>query len=137
MSSIAHELITRGWIQGTFAGGQGGPSDPVCLQGAARCAAFGSPRLFDLADEDERRHRALAYEYIVEEVLAKRLGERHVWAWVPEWQDAEDRTFDEVLSVAKEADEVIDGLDTLPTPQEIHEGRHARLRFHLIGAEEF
>jgi hypothetical protein len=136
MSSIAHELITRGWIQGTFAGGQGGPNDPVCLQGAARCAAIGTPRLFDLsADEDDRRHRAMAYEYIVEQVLTKRLGDRH--AWVPEWQDQEDRTFDEVLSIAKEADEVIDGLDVLPTPQEIHEGRHTRLDFHLIDAEEF
>jgi hypothetical protein len=134
MSSIAHELITRGWIQGTFAGGQGGPNDPVCLQGAARCAAVGTPRLFDLADGDDQRHRALAYEYIVETVLTKRLG---YIEWVPSWQDAEDRTFDEVLSVAKEADEVIDGLDVLPTPQEIHEGREAHLRFHLIDAEEF
>jgi len=83
--SIANELITHGWYQGNYEG----PDGSLCLIGAAR-NVYG--------DQYDRYVNALR-------VLYKLVG-----GMVGGWNDNPTRTFDEVLRVAKEADEILDGL---------------------------
>lgn len=101
MSSIAHELITRGWRKGSLVGDDGS----VCLTAAAQfatlddlspngCMDYGVPR-----EAREALHQALPAE-----AFNPITGEKIIWAW----NDRPERTFDEVLRVAKEADEILD-----------------------------
>lgn len=83
--SIANELITRGWTQGAFAREDGS----VCLLGAIDAAG------------GECEIANAVYEVF----------DRHGIPWtIGHWNDAPGRTFDEVLRVAKEADEILDAL---------------------------
>lgn len=94
--SIANELITRGWHQGDYEGRDGS----VCLYGAVSCVLYGNP-FWNTANG----------EYCSEtpEPLRSFLDEKtgHLRAM---WNDHPARTFDEVLRVAKEADELLDAL---------------------------
>lgn len=83
--SIAHELITRGWSQG---GGFEHPDGSVCLRGAAAYALG-----VELGDEPNS-----------------------VWCLLRDlcggvqptyFNDDPARTFDEVLRIAKQADEIL------------------------------
>lgn len=95
---IAHELVTRGWIQGAMQAGDGA----VCLQGAINCSIFGAPRAgpFLIADDIDT-------ETLRRYLDAYSTAERTLGQPVDTWNDAEGRTFDEVLRVAKELDEVL------------------------------
>lgn len=90
---IAHELITRGWTRYKMLDPETGA---VCLEGAAYCSA-------GLADELGTANIALRMEPPEFNALRKVLGQ-HTLYW---WNDEPDRTYDEVLRVAKEADELL------------------------------
>lgn len=100
--SIADELITRGWHQGSHEGDDGA----VCLEGAV-CYALGGVIVNNRPEGlDKRLYRRT--------LLHVREGLRSVTHLrmpppTSQWNDAEDRTFDEVLRVAKEADELLAG----------------------------
>lgn len=79
---IAHELITRGWNQGGYWGEDGA----VCIGKAAQLQTNFPAAL---------------------EAVARVIGCTDRFA-IPAWNDAPERTFDEVLRVAKEADELLD-----------------------------
>ena len=82
--SIADELITRGWAQGELRDGEG----RVCLMGAVHFA-------HDRTVEG-------AYKRAIKALIEACPAECFV-----EWRDAPERTFDEVLRVAKIADEIL------------------------------
>jgi len=88
--SIANELITRGWTQLMREDAEG----RVCLAGAVSYAALGHA-YSDCGNE--------AFMDMWRALNA-------VVAWPTTWNDAPGRTFDEVLRVAKMADELLDGL---------------------------
>jgi hypothetical protein len=91
---IANELITRGWTQGT-------PKDAdgrVCIYGAGVAAAGVEPRSNMLASIELRAADPRIYD-----ALWRAVGESPM-----SWNDDPRRTFDEVLRVAKEADELLD-----------------------------
>lgn len=90
--SIADELITRGWNQRSYMG----PDGSVCLSGANRCSVSGSVLKTFKVEEAEAN---------AEEVFRGLLPEG---LSIPQWNDAPERTFDEVLRVAKLADEILD-----------------------------
>lgn len=79
--SIANELITRGWTQGRLYGHDGS----ACLVGALNSACR------------DNEDFAAAWAF-----LESRVG------IIANWNDDPCRTFDEVLRVAKEADEFLD-----------------------------
>jgi len=89
--SIANELITRGWTQLTREDAEG----RVCLAGAASYATVGN-----------------AYGQCVEskEFMDMWRTLSGLVGYPMGWNDVPGRTFDEVLRVAKEADEILDGL---------------------------
>lgn len=95
--SIAHELITRGWVQDAFERDDGS----LCLVSAASRAATGAPWgdalvprrvLTVLAQTTKRSTRGT-----VSAVAAR----------IMKWNDNPDRTYDEVLRAAKTADEIL------------------------------
>lgn len=86
---IADELITRGWTQRTEEDAAG----RVCLRGAASYACFG--------DSDH----AWGLPAAVLDALYWVCGDDN---GVASWNDEQDRTFDEVLRAAKQADEILD-----------------------------
>lgn len=95
--SIANELITRGWTQGTYEDTEG----RVCLGGASWVAAE-SWRDFSAAV-------TALFNALPADVTC---GTTREWATIciGDWNDHPARTFDEVLRVAKEADEILDSL---------------------------
>jgi hypothetical protein len=97
MKSIADELITRGWTQRTF---EDDLTGAVCLRGAVRCAIWGLPR-YD--------HRTVAGGHLDTEARALATIGRITShpGIVSIWNDEPGRTFDEVLRVAKQADEIL------------------------------
>lgn len=105
--SIANELITRGWTQRTSLKGDG----TVCLIGAA-AAAYGN-----LTDDYPVCWRSLP-ESVRSALLAViPLDIREDCACMDDddivsmgFNDTDGRTFDEVLRVAKEADELLERL---------------------------
>ena len=97
--SIANELITRGWGRGNYEDAEG----RVCLAGAARYSVGSADRL-------DFRH-ALVAVFAALPADARRGGTDQWHAiFIGNWNDAPERTFDEVLRVAKMADEILDGL---------------------------
>lgn len=81
--SIANELITRGWVRGTYEH----PDGRICLFTAIKYATNGD-------------------EYLMCQVgahIRALIGLPHISAW----NDTPGRTFDEVLRVAKLADELL------------------------------
>lgn len=95
--SIADELITRGWIQGAHFNAKGS----VCLRGAAIASTVGLPELSASCWSlgcDPRVEEAIVA--IVNAIGSDDLG-------VAGWNDEPGRTFDEVLRVAKHADEIL------------------------------
>ena len=95
---IAHELITRGWTQGLTLRSTG----EVCLLGAAIRAygieEVGTSRCWALLPSTVRD--ALCDATGIDDPLGGYA--------VGRWNDHDKRTFDEVLRVAKEADELLD-----------------------------
>ncbi len=91
MSGIAHELITRGWTQLIREDDRG----RVCIAGAASYATLGDP-LGSCLESKEFADAWRALTKVVECPMS--------------WNDEPGRTFDEVLRVAKLADEILDGL---------------------------
>ena len=85
---IAHELITRGWAQGASVAEDG----KVCLLGAAAYAN---------GWKGENGFWAMPTE------MTRALNQLCGMAFTV-WNDDPKRTFDEVLRVAKEADEILD-----------------------------
>lgn len=98
--SIADELITRGWWQGSL---QRGTEDPVCILGAAACV-YGPNRSpwdgYELAEQAPGVLRALQ---LAIGLKCEANDDRAVY----QWNDNPQRTFDEVLRVAKVADEIL------------------------------
>ena len=90
---IADELITRGWHQGEAEA----PTGEVCLAGAAAYALFNTT--FDDLSLHDLSAAMNAVEAAAPEIAKHGVGN---------WNDAPERTFDEVLRVAKEADEILD-----------------------------
>lgn len=93
---ISDELITRGWTQGDFADEDG----RVCLYGAAECVVYGDV-LNNIPTEDWGGVR-WAELVRVQKALCDAAGQ-----FAPAFNDAEGRTFNEVLRVAKHADEIL------------------------------
>lgn len=94
--SIADELITRGWRKGAIV-----RNGEVCLLGAAGCAYGQGPQVgYDLADEFPGVLRALQLAIGLD---CEPNDDKAVWYW----NDDPDRTYDEVLRVAKIADEFL------------------------------
>lgn len=85
---IADELITRGWAQRTYRH----PDGSVCLEQAAACAFNVYP--YQIYENGVAK--------VINELLPVGVGQ-----CIAEWNDAPERTFDEVLRVAKEADEIL------------------------------
>ena len=83
--SLANELITKGWCQDRFQDRDG----RVCLDKAIR-------NCVGLTDDYTYSQELVDRELDVEEILGDT---------VINWNDAPDRTFDEVLRVAKQCDE--------------------------------
>ena len=99
---IANELITRGWHQGAIEG----PDGSVCLSGAVFAAVYGVPQLAFASQNllrDDALTRVCQQASNVVASLIERAGGR---PFAP-WNDAPERTFDEVLRVAKETDELL------------------------------
>lgn len=84
--SIADVLITRGWYQGDLEG----PDGSVCMIGAC---------LFALVAEDGNDLKYLE----ATDFIYRQTGE----VGISRWNDDPTRTFDEVLRVAKMADEIL------------------------------
>lgn len=95
---IAHELITRGWYQGDYEG----PDGSVCLAGASECSLFGECMSANRLLFGKERDQAL----MAAKAIAEAAGLPGVEHIAP-WNDDPERTFDEVLRVAKEADELL------------------------------
>lgn len=97
MGSIANELITRGWKQGRIDGTDGS----VCILGAAGCAYLNDPLAgYDLA---EKLPGVLCALQLAIGLDCAPNDDVEVYRW----NDAPDRTEDEVLRVAKHADEIL------------------------------
>lgn len=91
--SIANELITRGWNRGELRGDDGS----VCLVGA----------VYEATGDDTR---VLLRQYLsaVYDAIGCRRGSDVLLAPViAAWNDIPGRTFDQVLRIAKEADETL------------------------------
>lgn len=97
--SIADELITRGWYQGDYEG----PDGSVCLYGAA-WKASGVESLYDWEGIVNDPHTDALNEVVRQASNAN----------VAEFNDAPERTFDEVLRIAKQADEILDNQRGTP-----------------------
>lgn len=91
---IADELITRGWTQGWTEDSEG----RVCLLGAAAYASG------EYGNE-------VGNLWTMPPALVEILNDLCVMRFTV-WNDAPERTFDEVLRVAKEADEILDRENT-------------------------
>lgn len=105
--SIANELITRGWHQGHYQAEDGS----ICLRAAARLSVTGTLNSLDRESEVWPSYRSIA--------LALGLTANHPYAPLDDislWNDTPGRTFDEVLRVAKEADEILAGFGKDTTP---------------------
>ena len=103
---IADELITRGWHQGDYEARDGS----VCLYGAL-WKASGIQDLCEWESLPATDPMGVALREAVCQVLGDDLGKvKYPDNPVPEFNDAEGRTFDEVLRVAKIADEILDGM---------------------------
>lgn len=89
--SIANELITRGWYQGGYQAEDG----RVCIAGAAKYAVEVQPEMGRNSVQYDEWRAAV-------DVIRSLVGQN-----VGYWNDAPERTFDEVLRVAKEADEIL------------------------------
>jgi len=96
--SIADVLITRGWHQGSYQGADGA----VCIAGAVHLACGYEIPAEDVSNRPESR---------IDEIVTLLVG---TWSWA-DWNDAPERTFDEVLRVAKLADELLDASALSPT----------------------
>jgi len=101
MESIADVLITKGWHQGSI-------ENPVtgapCIMGAAEIAVCGEimHSRYELQPTDLRYRQLRAATIALENAAGDpRLAY---------WNDLPERTFDEVLRVAKEADAALEGL---------------------------
>lgn len=90
--SIADELITRGWCQGAYEDVDG----RVCLRAAAYKAYASGETIMALPESVNR-------------VLAELVNDKDSVLPGLSFNDAPGRTFDEVLRVAKIADEILDG----------------------------
>jgi hypothetical protein len=89
MGSIAHELITRGWVQTKYEDQHGA----VCIRTAARYA---------------HNCHGETMPQAVEDALAIACGEDGNCLPGLVFNDADGRTYDEVLRAAKLADEILD-----------------------------
>lgn len=97
---IADELITRGWNQGRYESRAG----EVCIAAAACYAATGrSPAEVNCCVPDELDGKWRAACDAIASVITRRNHDS-----ITGWNDDPDRTFDEVLRAAKEADEILD-----------------------------
>ena len=95
---IAHELITRGWHQGH----REGPDGSVCLMGAAwKASGIENPLEYSRSTVGQYQNVALRQAIMVNSHF---IGA----SIVSEWNDDPARTYDEVLRVAKMADEILD-----------------------------
>ena len=93
--SIADELITRGWCQFDEMDREG----RVCLRGAASLAYTGTTDLAFMLPE------------VVRDTLYS-LVEARGYDGIADWNDNVDRTYEEVLRLAKEADEILDNIQS-------------------------
>jgi hypothetical protein len=93
--SIANELIVRGWCQNYAMDAEG----RVCLYGAAALAA----------GLDVRPKQQLVGLLVCNRApeYARALAQAVDGSEAMRWNDADGRTFDEVLRLAKEADEIL------------------------------
>jgi hypothetical protein len=102
---IANELTTRGWTRGIHRDEDGA----VCLEGAAMCAAGAEVNLRDgfivIPTEPAQRSAYYAAMDALHDVIRAREGG---FCSVPYWNDDVAEDFDDVLRVAKEADELLD-----------------------------
>jgi hypothetical protein len=90
---IADELITRGWTQEALEDEKG----RVCLAGAIECHTLGRIVLGEWPKGmDDRFQRAA---HVVREIIRD--------VSITDWNDTVGRTFDEVLRVATQADEIL------------------------------
>jgi hypothetical protein len=101
--SIADELITRGWYQGDFENEDGS----VCIAGAALHTQLSAQGVEERIDDFlNGPHYKMGVDLRMCRAIETAGGIPH--GGIARWNDDPERTFDEVLRVAKEADEILD-----------------------------